>query len=442
MFDQASLEACRRKAISVDFSVSGVGEQPMLSRPRPRKFASGFHHVHKSSHGYELPPEKEDSLSTSEQELLVRFHAHQIQSLVGPAALLPGLYTSETVVLTAVALFRRFYLSNSVVEVNPRKVAVASAFLASKVEEERIDIALLAHATAEVTYMVQHAPLCRQELCAVPVEDIEVYERILMEGVNYEFRCHHPNETLHALASSLFTHLSNADHGNDTRDPVEGCYCDQGAGERSPRGTLEHSDFSLPYTDETLEQALELSQLATIFSDVLFLCEPDHTALAIMSLVRGSVTDEGGLDAAVIEFIRVHYPAYSDEERKRAVLMVNAALGFLLQCPLLNLRRSSPNAWQDPMVVSRRADALRHVLGKVSHLRILDQMRRHDQTFFLCSTAPPPQPPSRKRTFVECYYQELSSTPYPRHYRQQSHHRLHRASGRRVVRVTPNSLPR
>jgi hypothetical protein len=404
--------------------------------------------MYKSSGVSTLPPETENSLSTSEHELLVRFHAHQIQSLVGPTALLPGLHTGETVVLTAVALFRRFYLSNSVVEVSPRKVAVASAFLASKVEEERIDIGLLAHATGIAQAMVQNAPLCRQELCAVPVEDIEVYERMLMEGINYEFRCHHPNETLQAMASSLCTHLSNGCHVDDERDPEEGCYYVQGVGERSPRGTLEYSNFLHPCTDETLERALGLSQLSAIFSDVPFLCEPDHAALAIMSLVHGSVTNEGGLDAVMIEYIRAYYPSYSDEQHNRAVHKVTFALGTLLECPLLNLRGSSPNAWQDSAVVSRRAEALRVVLRKVSHLRMLDQMRRHDQTFFLFSAAPQPHSSSRKRSFFECHYEECSLSHCPscalqqQPKSQQIQHRHRPTSGRRIVHVTPTSLPR
>lgn len=70
----------------------------------------------------------------------MQFHAHQIQTLVGPYALLPELRRSQKVLSTAIILFRRFFLSNSVVEFNPRKIATAAAFFAAKVEEEKIEV--------------------------------------------------------------------------------------------------------------------------------------------------------------------------------------------------------------------------------------------------------------------------------------------------------------
>ena len=73
----------------------------------------------------------------------MQFHAHQIQTLVGPYALLPELRRSQKVLSTAIILFRRFFLSNSVVEFNPRKIATASAFFAAKLEEEKIEVRCL-----------------------------------------------------------------------------------------------------------------------------------------------------------------------------------------------------------------------------------------------------------------------------------------------------------
>jgi cyclin H len=140
-FDSESLEACRRQAVERSAVGTGGLNPTHLGPPSPRKFASGFHSRYKDSLASELVTDAPMySLSTTEQELLVRFHAHQIQSLVGPEALLPGLQTNESVTLTAITLFRRFYLSNSVAEIHPRKIAVASAFLASKVEEDRVEV--------------------------------------------------------------------------------------------------------------------------------------------------------------------------------------------------------------------------------------------------------------------------------------------------------------
>lgn len=143
-FDEESLEACRRQAAERSASAMVGVTSWQLGLPRPRKFASGFHGRYKELLASEPHSDTPTyNLSSTEQELLVRFHAHQIQSLVGPEAILPGLQTNESVTLTAISLFRRFYLSNSVSEIHPRHIAVASAFLASKVEEDRVEVSHL-----------------------------------------------------------------------------------------------------------------------------------------------------------------------------------------------------------------------------------------------------------------------------------------------------------
>lgn len=120
-----------------------------LSSSGVRKFASGFHHSNHVSPQTPLSScgESESDISVVDQELLVQFHAHQIQALVGPAAILRELRTSETVLSTAITFFRRFYLSNSVCnspeQAHPRNIAVACAYLASKVEEEKIQVCIM-----------------------------------------------------------------------------------------------------------------------------------------------------------------------------------------------------------------------------------------------------------------------------------------------------------
>jgi hypothetical protein len=135
IFDEQSLATCRERAIVVDESDSGtirrVGEV--------RSFASGFHR----SQVEPVPPMRTTDpfrFEPEDQDALVRFHAHQIQTLVGPTALLIELRTSMTVLSTAVTFFRRFYLSNSVLAVSPRKMAAACAFFAAKVEEQKIEV--------------------------------------------------------------------------------------------------------------------------------------------------------------------------------------------------------------------------------------------------------------------------------------------------------------
>ena len=136
VFSQHSLDACKQRAVAGSAATRG----------RVQKFASGFHSQWKRSTGSvaNQPPattERTSSmLSVRDQETLVQFHAHQIQTLVGPHALVTELRRSQKVLSTAVVLFRRFFLSNSVIEFNPRKIATAAAFLAAKLEEERVEV--------------------------------------------------------------------------------------------------------------------------------------------------------------------------------------------------------------------------------------------------------------------------------------------------------------
>jgi hypothetical protein len=141
LFDETTLAQCRQKALA---------EKPKAtarnSVERVRRFASGFHRRHAGTDENLDPPRhsrqvKLSVLSAEEQELLISFHAQQISQLVGPTAVLfPGLVRSHTVLATAIMLFRRFYLSNTVLDFEPRRLSVAAAYLAAKVEEQRVEV--------------------------------------------------------------------------------------------------------------------------------------------------------------------------------------------------------------------------------------------------------------------------------------------------------------
>jgi cyclin H len=60
--------------------------------------------------------------------------------LIGPQAILPSLVRSPTVLATAITFFRRFFLSNSILDFTPRRMAVAAAFLAAKVEDQKVEV--------------------------------------------------------------------------------------------------------------------------------------------------------------------------------------------------------------------------------------------------------------------------------------------------------------
>ena len=140
MFDEASLVECRQRAAFVQ-SIGNL-------KPSVRKFASGFGQqsnnridsIHTSSL-QQTHLHTEPNLSSDDQDTLVHFHAHQILRLIGPNAIFPGLRRSASSLSTAIMIFRRFYLSNSVIDFHPRNIAAASALLAVKVDcENKLEV--------------------------------------------------------------------------------------------------------------------------------------------------------------------------------------------------------------------------------------------------------------------------------------------------------------
>jgi len=75
-------------------------------------------------------------ISSTDHDILIHFHAHQMHRIIGPNAIYPELRRTTNALSTAVMLFRRFYLSNSVIDFPPRAMAAASAILAVKVDCE------------------------------------------------------------------------------------------------------------------------------------------------------------------------------------------------------------------------------------------------------------------------------------------------------------------
>jgi cyclin H len=170
LFDSRTLAQCRQKALDEQPTASGSS-----SVARVRKFASGFHSRHADAERVHsradfdppvdsfsigeasLCPEAcilgASSLSVQEQETLVRFHAHQLSMLVGPNAVFQGLVRSPSVLATAIILLRRFYMSNCILHFEPRKIAVAAAFLASKVEESIIEVSSCLAGRAKIWFV-------------------------------------------------------------------------------------------------------------------------------------------------------------------------------------------------------------------------------------------------------------------------------------------------
>jgi cyclin H len=135
-------------------------------------------------------------LTPEEEALLVSFYASKLPSLVGPSALVGRLRRESKITATAAMLYRRFFLSNSVMVHDPKIVMTAAAFLATKVEDAMTDVRYLEDATNQLGAPVTMAEILPAELH-------------LLGGVYFQVLCFHPYKAVLAITEDLRTYLKS-----------------------------------------------------------------------------------------------------------------------------------------------------------------------------------------------------------------------------------------
>lgn len=191
---------------------------------------------------------------------------------------------------------------------------------------------------------VQNAPLCRTELRSVSVPEILEGERILMEGLNYQFRCHHPFSAMQALALDYYDFL-----------------CDQDS-------AVQVADFLVP--EDILDRACAIAHRATIFSDVPFLFAPGHIGFACVSISLGcTVGEEGGIGEDLMRYLENRFSSKSKEHLNRFVNSVNRVIRTLCACPLMDLMIHSRSSQFTNKLAAQRAEETKRVLAKFANLR-------------------------------------------------------------------------
>ena len=148
-------------------------------------------------------------LAPAEESTLISFYASKLASLIGPKASISRLRRESKVTATAALLYRRFYLSNSVMVFDPKVVLVASAFLASKVEDVMADVRYLQEGTEKM-----QAPVTQQEIISA--------ELALLQGCHYDLLCFHPFKSVLALTEDLRTFLKSDKGQNLVERPISG----------------------------------------------------------------------------------------------------------------------------------------------------------------------------------------------------------------------------
>lgn len=195
IFSPQMLEKCRKRA--------NQEARLYLSKGEKSSFAPWF----KFACGYSKNPDAQMDLdapemtssghpyiSPEEEQLLISFYVAKVPSLIGPFAQNPYLRREVKVTATAALLFRRFFLSNSVMLHDPKHILVSAAFMATKVE----DCLTQAHHLEEGTKLMNSH---------VTKDEILKAEFPLLGGIDCDLLCFHSYKVVLAFTEDLRTFL-------------------------------------------------------------------------------------------------------------------------------------------------------------------------------------------------------------------------------------------
>lgn len=267
-------------------------------------------------------------------------------------------------------------------------------------------IGVLSHATSIVNLKAHKASLCRDELRAVSIEEIEEAERNLLAGLDFRLRCHHPYGAIRVVAgdiASSISELTTAYHNKPV--DVYGGYFAQ-----SPRGIDEISSSSDPHRLNSLcERALAVAQAALVYSDVNFLYPPGKIAFAAVAIALEGKTRGGCLGPLMTNYLHIRFPHKSAEELDDFERDVTDIIYEIENCPEIDLlkfyapvqRRFSSPAQQRAMEIRRVFAVTAYYRGMVESKPIFLQTpasnyshthhnnkRKHDEDCYPCSTYP------------------------------------------------------
>jgi len=220
-----------------------------------------------------------------------------------------------------------------------------------------LQIELLAHATSVIEATVKASPLCRGELCAVSAVDIESGERIVMEGLNYEFRCHHPIAILRDLVTNVLTSLPK-EFKYDGRE---------NSGRPSSSTNTDYVSKQKPW----FETAVQVAGIALVHTNITFLFAPDVIAFSIFVFVTKVVVESHEsihiMKSRIEDILASRSCHRSEESRTEFSRNVNAVILTLLRCPYMEPMYRTPSL--NTVTSEQHAQELCAVLRKVSTIR-------------------------------------------------------------------------
>mmetsp|Transcript_22646 Transcript_22646/g.53583 ORF Transcript_22646/g.53583 Transcript_22646/m.53583 type:complete len:440 (-) Transcript_22646:134-1453(-) len=235
-------------------------------------------------------------ITSEEEQLLVTFYASKIPNLIGPIAQLEQLRRRESKFpATTAMLFRRFYLSNSVLIHDPKVVMTSAAWLASKVEDLMVPVRLLEQATNEM-----NSPVTRAEIIPSEVH--------LIAGVDFDLLCFHPYKAVVAMTEDMRNHLKAPEAQRLVSFP----------GNSSPYRVISGKDL-----DPMYRKAVSIVNDAVI-SDLPMLYTPSQIGLAAILIATENHQDEEKTDSTPpqIDFMGYLEYRFADKDIKNLQALI------------------------------------------------------------------------------------------------------------------------
>lgn len=233
-----------------------------------------------------------------------------------------------------------------------------------------------------ISIKARNTGMCRDELIAVSVQEIEQAEIDLMNGLDFRLRCHHPYGAIKRLSSELADSLRNK------RSQITDLY-----GYRSS-----WSNSRELYEEELLEslcdRAIAVAQSALVYSDVSFLFAPGKIAFAAVAIALEDFDHYCQLGPRMTEYLRMRFPQKKESELADFSLEVSRIINAIASAPGIDIKIFSIRpTGRRSMAMQMHAMEVRRVFSLVARLRdcIKRDEAKQKRHFAPCTIEPSPK---------------------------------------------------
>uniref|UniRef100_A0A7S2Y8K3 Uncharacterized protein n=2 Tax=Entomoneis paludosa TaxID=265537 RepID=A0A7S2Y8K3_9STRA len=187
----------------------------------------------------------------------------------------------------------------------------------------------------------------------------------MMEGVNYQFMCHHPHASIGFLVKDVASFLFEQKHPAldvDVASSSSSSTNDSTATTQTRPSSWDEFEVE-EHANELLHRAMQVLHRANVFSDAPFLFAPGHIAFAIVAIVVESTNEGGFLGDIMQDYLVTRYPMQSEEEILEYTRNVSRVISLLLSNHNMDLRPRQNVSVSE--IVAQRAAQLHRVLCRV-----------------------------------------------------------------------------